>query len=238
MQSRTSRRTFAALGLSAAAATRVNGSSDRIRIGIIGAGARGQGHLHDFSRLPDTEVVALCDIFLTKAERACAKQNVSPAITQDHRRVLDRKDIDAVIIATPDHSHVPLLLDALDGGKDVYVEKPMTFRMEDGARVVNKVQQTGRMVQVGTQQRSGRRILEAKERFIDSGMIGKISLVRTWLGWATPATASPCRRTSPTTPRCSIGIDSSTALPDAPSTPTATSPGTTSRITPRASPAA
>jgi predicted dehydrogenase len=189
-EDKASRRVFAASALTAAAATRVAGANDRIRIGVIGAGGRGWGHIRNFSHLPDTEVVAVCDVYRTKAQRACAKENVSPFITQDHRRVLERKDIHAVVIATCDHSHVPLLVDALEAGKDVYVEKPLTFRMADGARVAEAVRRTRRVVQVGTQQKSGRRILEAKQRFIDSGAIGKISLVRTWwlgnLGYRIP----------------------------------------------------
>lgn len=180
MANKTTRRVFAASTVTAAAAMRVAGANDRIRIGVIGTGARGGGHIHDFSHLPDTEVVAVCDVYRTKAERVCAKENISPFITMDHRQLLDRKDVDAVVVATCDRSHVPLLLEALHASKDVYVEKPLTFRIEDGARVAQAVRQSQRVVQVGTQQRSGRRILEAKERFIDSGLIGKISLVRTW----------------------------------------------------------
>ena len=150
---KSSRRFFTATAVTAAAATRVAGANDRIRIGVIGAGGRGWGHIRDFSHLPDTEVVAVCDVYRTKAQRACAKGNVSPFITQDHRRVLERKDIDAVVIATCDHSHVPLLVDALEAGKDVYVEKPLTFRMADGARVAEAVPASGRSPRAGPDDR-------------------------------------------------------------------------------------
>lgn len=180
MSNSVSRRSFAAGAVTAVASSRVLGANDRIRLGIVGAGARGAGHLRDFSRRPDTEVVALCDVYRSKAERVCAKENLALPVNQDYRRILDRKDVDAAVIATSDHSHVPLLLDALAAGKDVYVEKPLTFRIEDGARVAKAVRDSKRVVQVGAQQRSGRRILEAKQRFFDTGALGKVSLVRTW----------------------------------------------------------
>ncbi|MCX6625514.1 MAG: Gfo/Idh/MocA family oxidoreductase [Acidobacteria bacterium] len=174
------RRSFAAGAVSAVSSTRVAGANDRIRLGVIGAGARAWGHVRDFTRRPDTEVIALCDVFRSKAERVAGEHKITPFLTQDHRRVLDRKDVDGVVIAVCDHQHVPILLDALHAGKDSYVEKPMTHRMEDGPRVVRAVLETKRMVQVGTQQRSGRKFLEAKERFIDSGVIGQVKMVRTW----------------------------------------------------------
>ncbi len=115
-----------------------------------------------------------------RAEQAVAKLALRADVAQDYRRALDRNDVDAVVIAVPDHWHTPILLDALRAGKDAFLEKPMTFRMEEGIETVRAVRRTGRMVQVGTQQKSGPHFLEAKERFFDSGQIGKVALVRTW----------------------------------------------------------
>ena len=88
--------------------------------------------------------------------------------------------MDAVVIAVPDHWHTPILLEALAAGKDAFLEKPMTFRMEEGHAIVKAVRAGRRVVQIGTQQKSGPHFIEAKQRFFDSHLIGKVSLVRTW----------------------------------------------------------
>ena len=165
----------------ALASMRVLGANDRIRIGVIGTGVRGAGrHLPALAARQDVEVVAACDIYQGRLDSACQKAGVKPVKTQDFRRVLDRNDIDAVVIAVADHWHTPVLLEALAAGKDAYLEKPMTFRMEEGRQIVEAVRKTRRVVQIGTQQKSGPHFIEAKERFIDSGRIGKVALVRTW----------------------------------------------------------
>lgn len=175
-----SRRTFVAGGFAAISQARIPGAGDRVRVGIIGSGGRGTYHTVNFTRRDDAEVVAVCDVYRTRAEQACQKAGIKAEVTQDYRRVLDRKDVDAVVISVPDHWHTPILLDALKAGKDAFLEKPMTFRIEEGHQIVRAVRQTGRVVQIGTQQKSGPHFLEAKERFFDSGKIGKVSLVRTW----------------------------------------------------------
>lgn len=175
-----SRRQFLAAGLTALSQARVLGANDRIRVGVIGTGERGAYLTRLFSERKDVEVTALSDVYRLRAERACERAGIKAEITQDHRRVVERNNIDAVVVAVSDHWHTPILLDAVAAGKDVYLEKPMTFRIEEGHQIVKAVQETGRVVQIGAQQKSGPHFLEAKERFIDSGAIGKVALVRTW----------------------------------------------------------
>ncbi len=162
---------------------RIAGANERLRIGMIGTGARGAYHARRLAGRKDTDVVAVCDIYRTRAEAARTRSNPQADLLQDYRRVLDRKDIDAVVVAVSDHWHTPILLDALQAGKDVFLEKPMTWRMEEGHEIVAAVKRTGRVVQVGTQQKSGPHFIEAKQRFFDSGAIGKVALIRTyWIG--------------------------------------------------------
>jgi predicted dehydrogenase len=175
-----SRRIFLAGAATAASAARVWGANDRIRMGAIGTGGRGTYHVGNLARRPDVEVTAVCDVYKPRAQAACERAEIRPAVTQDYRRVIERSDIDAVVIAVPDHWHTPILLEALAAGKDAFLEKPMTFRMEEGQAIVKAVRESGRVVQVGTQQKSGPHFIEAKQRFFDSGQIGKVALVRTW----------------------------------------------------------
>ena len=95
----------------------------------------------------------------------------------DHRRLLETNGLDAVLIATPDHWHKAIAIDALNAGKDVYVEKPLTRLREEGPEIVRAARVNNRVCQVGMQQRSGEVYLEARERFVQSGMLGKISHV-------------------------------------------------------------
>lgn len=180
MQPQVTRRNFMMGTAGAAAALRVQGANDRIRIGIIGAGGRGAYHTRNLARRTDVEVVAACDIYTVRTQAALEKAGVKADIVQDHRRVVERQDIDAVVISVTDHWHTPILLDALAAGKDAFLEKPMTFRMEEGPQIVKAVREHQRVVQIGTQQKSGAHFAEAKERFIDSKHIGKVALARTW----------------------------------------------------------
>ncbi|MSV29411.1 MAG: Gfo/Idh/MocA family oxidoreductase [Bryobacterales bacterium] len=176
----TRRELLVAAGSSALSQTKVAGANDRLRFGVIGAGARGAFHARRLAVRSDAEVVSVCDVYQTRAEAARQQAKVKEDVAKDYRRVLDRKDIDAVVVSVSDHWHTPILLDALDSGKDVFLEKPMTWRIEEGHDIVKSVKRTGRVVQVGTQQKSGPHFLEAKQRFFDSGLIGKVSLIRTF----------------------------------------------------------
>lgn len=174
------RRKFLAAATTALSQSRIIGANDRIRFGFIGAGERGAYHARRLAGRPNTDVVSICDVYRFRAGSARAHSNPQADVVQDYRRILDRKDIDAVVVAVSDHWHTPILIDAVNAGKDVYLEKPMTWRIEEGREIVNAVKRTGRVVQIGAQQKSGPHFLEAKERFVDSGLIGKVALVRTY----------------------------------------------------------
>jgi predicted dehydrogenase len=174
------RRAF--LGVSAATAlsySRVFGANERLRLALIGCGDRGRYDMGNFVKTETVSVAALCDIWGNNLDRA--KQAAPDAKTfADHRKLLEMKDIDIALIAVPDHWHTPIAIDALNAGKDVYVEKPLTLRVEEGPQVVKAARINNRICQVGMQQRSGKHYLEAKKEYIDSGKLGKITLCRTW----------------------------------------------------------
>ncbi|MGD0015164.1 MAG: Gfo/Idh/MocA family oxidoreductase, partial [Bryobacteraceae bacterium] len=174
-----------AMALSAASYSRVLGANDRIRLGVIGCGDRGTYVATLFLQTEQAEVVALCDVYGDQMNRL---QKRAPQAKRfgDHRELLAIKDIDAVVIATPDHWHAACAIDSLNAGKDVYVEKPLTLRIEEGPQIVRAARVNGRICQVGMQQRSGKHYLRAKAEYIDTGRLGKITLVRTWWhgnGW-------------------------------------------------------
>jgi len=183
-QASLSRRTFvlgsaAAISLPAAAWARVTGTNDRLRLGVIGAGGRGRYVMSLFQKQPDLAVVAVCDVYDRNRDQAIA---ASPGARpfSDYRALLDAKDVDAVLIATPDHWHSTVAGDAMHAGKDVYVEKPLAHSADEGRRIVRAQRETGRVVQVGLQQRSGPHYLEAKREYLDTKRLGKIVYVRTW----------------------------------------------------------
>jgi predicted dehydrogenase len=167
-------------GLSAAAWARVPGANARLRLGVIGTGGRGRDVMGAFLRQPDVSVVALSDAWDEAANQARAKAGAQAAVHADYRALLDRKDVDAVLIATPDHWHAQMAVDACRAGKDVYIEKPLTFKAEEGHAIARAVRESARVMQVGLQQRSGPHYLQAKREYFDSGRIGKVTYVRTW----------------------------------------------------------
>jgi predicted dehydrogenase len=166
----------------AASASRVLGANQRIRIAVIGNGGRGQYLMKTLKLIaPDQfEFVAVCDIY--DVRRAQAAKIAGQPVEQyaDYRQILSRKDVDAVIVATPDHWHGPIAVDALNAGKDVYVEKPMVHTPEDGLAIVKAARANHRIVQVGMQGRKMPHFVLAKEKYIDSGIMGKVGLLRTW----------------------------------------------------------
>jgi predicted dehydrogenase len=180
-----SRRSFMTMATGAASAMRVVGANDRVRLGIVGTGGRGKYLMGEANR-GNIEWVGVCDVWKTRqaeAQKIAARKNNQPAAFTDYRELLDRKDIDAVIVATTDHNHVQVALDACKAGKDIYVEKPMSSVPAQGAPLVKAVRDSGRVLQTGVQQRSMRHFIEAKQRFFDSGLIGRVNMVRTiWNG--------------------------------------------------------
>jgi predicted dehydrogenase len=178
-----SRRSLVGTGITAASAMRVLGANDRIRLGIIGSGGRGRYLMTCANTAGGIEWVAAADAWDVQRDRA--EQVAGKTIEKylDYRKILDRKDVDAVILATWDHVHCQITVDSCRAGKDVYVEKPMTLHPMEGHQMVKAVRDNRRVLQVGTQQRSYPHFIEAKERFIDSGRIGKITMVRSiWNG--------------------------------------------------------
>src|SRR5688572_9284827 len=182
------RRTFAkasgsAMITGAAAASSpgsaVAGSNNRIRCGFIGVGGMGRGDLRDFLRCENVEVVAVCDVWQPNMEQAVQMTDGKATGYKDFRRVIDRKDVDVVVVATPDHWHGYITTQACQAGKDVYVEKPLAYNIHEGRRMVEAARKYNRVVQAGTQQRSGRHFQQAVD-FVRSGKLGKISRVATW----------------------------------------------------------
>ena len=176
---------------SAASTDRVAGANDRIRIGLIGCGGMGRSDLRDFVKVKNVECVALCDV--DDAQAAKAQEEIldpdpvgqkAELTSRDFRRVLDRKDIDAVIVAPPDHWHALPTILACQAGKDVYVEKPLSVCIAEGRAMVSAARKHNRVVQMGTQQRSATHYTDAVD-YVKGGKLGRIRLVRAWayLDW-------------------------------------------------------
>jgi predicted dehydrogenase len=170
---------MAGAALSALSQSKILGANDRIRLGAIGTGGRCRSLLSALAKGGGNELVAVCDVYET--HRGGAKQQFAPDAKEygDYRQMLDRNDIDAVIIASPDHWHVPMAIDAVKAGKDVYLEKPVTHTVEQGPDLVKAVRDSGRVVQCGMQQRSWEHFQLAAE-MISTGKLGKVSLIRTY----------------------------------------------------------
>jgi predicted dehydrogenase len=176
------RRTFvtsSAAAMTAASYSRILGANGKVNLGLIGAGDRGQYVMTRFQKQPEVQVTAVCDIYGTKVDQAQTKAPEAKGFS-DHRQLLDFKDVDAVLIATPDHWHAGTTLDALNAKKDVYVEKPLTLTIEEGPVLVKAARVNDRICQVGMQQRSGSHYLQAKEEIVKAGKLGKVTLARTW----------------------------------------------------------
>jgi len=175
------RRTFLR-GVTAATAlsySRVYGANERFQLGLIGAGERGRGDMGKFVKSGTVDVTAVCDIYAPQID-AAQKIATKAKGFSDHRKLLEMKDVDAVLIGVPDHWHAAVAIDALNAGKDVYVEKPLTLKIEEGPPIVKAARINNRICQVGMQQRSGKHYLEAKALYMDTGKLGKVTLARTW----------------------------------------------------------
>lgn len=166
--------------LSAAAAlssTRVLGANDRVRLGFIGVGNRGDQLMDAFLKQPDAEIVAVCDIHEPYCDFASSKAGSNPRKLKDYRRLLEMRDLDAVVIGTPDHWHALQTVHACEAGKDVYVEKPLSLCVAGGRSMVNAVRHHKRICQVGIHRRSVPFCREAAE-LVRSGGIGKVVAAR------------------------------------------------------------
>ncbi len=151
--------------------------SERVNLGFIGVGIQGSGLLRRFHAMPDVNVVACADLYDGCLENAREVTDGKIQTGKEYRAVLDRKDVDAVVIATPDHWHMRMVLDAIDAGKDIYCEKPLTWSIEEGHRVRQAMQKTKRLLQVGSAGKTSASTEKARE-IVKSGVLGKINLVR------------------------------------------------------------
>ncbi len=157
---------------------RVMGANDRIQLGVIGCGDRGRYDMENFLKA-GADVVGVCDIYGAQIDKAREKAPNAKDF-KDHRALLEMKEVDVALIATPDHWHARIAIDALNAGKDVYVEKPLTRTVDEGPPIVKAARVNQRVCQVGMQQRSGQHYLQAKAEYMDTGKLGKITLARTW----------------------------------------------------------
>lgn len=176
-----SRRGFLATSVagSALSASRVLGANDRVRLGSIGTGGRGSHLINMAKKAGGAEFVAVCDAWDKRRDEAEALIGAPVEKIADYRKLLDRKDIDGVIVATLDHLHSQIGVEACQAGKDVFVEKPMTSLPMQGHELVKAVRDNKRVLQVGVQQRSLAHFIEAKQKFFDGGLMGKVHMVRT-----------------------------------------------------------
>jgi len=169
----------AAIISTAASYNRILGANDKVNLGLIGAGGRGRGVMGTFIKTGQVNVTAVCDVFTERIDQAQTVATAAKGFT-DHRKLLEFKEVDAVLIATPDHWHAGTAIDALNSGRDVYVEKPLTLKIEEGPLIVKAARINNRICQVGMQQRSGKIYLQAKEEYFKTKKLGKITLARTW----------------------------------------------------------
>jgi predicted dehydrogenase len=167
----------AMLASTALSYSRVLGANEKIRMGYIGVGNRGD-QVHDaFLEHGDAETVAVCDLRDEYMEFAIKKSRATPKKYTDYRRLIEDKNIDAVAIATPDHWHALMFIDACNAGKDVYVEKPLSLTVDEGRRMVQTAERTKRVTQVGIHRRSAKFLKEAVD-FVRGGGLGKVSAAR------------------------------------------------------------
>ena len=165
--------------MTAASYSRILGANDRIHTGVAGCGLRGQFLITVFQKNPEVSIAALCDVYSERIDQAQRKAPGARGFS-DHRKLLEMKQLDAVCVATPDHWHAPMAIDAMNAGKDVYVEKPLTLRIDEGPEVVKASRLNERICQVGTQRRSSAVTQELKRDLFDSGKFGKLLAGRSW----------------------------------------------------------
>jgi predicted dehydrogenase len=186
----------AAATLSAASYGRVVGANDRIGLGFIGFGLIGKRHVLDFRDQAGVRMAAVAEVHRGRREEAAALMGGKPREYDDFRRLLDDRDVDAVVVSTPDHWHALMTMMACAAGKDVYVEKPLSLFVREGRWMVEVARRHHRVVQVGTQQRSGPHYQRARE-LIRDGRIGQVVAVRMWYyrnvmpGFGSPPDGNP-----------------------------------------------
>jgi predicted dehydrogenase len=178
---RLGRRTFlgGVLATSALSYRRVLGANDRIRLGVIGTGMRAQSLMKRLKEIPGNEQVALCDVYEPRLMEGMALLDGRPTRHVDHRKLLESRDVDAVVIGSPQHWHRQMTLDALAAGKDIYLEKAVCHTIEEGRQLVKAVEASKQVVQTGMQQRSWAHFVEGK-KMVDAGKLGTINYVHAY----------------------------------------------------------
>lgn len=188
------RTAVAAMGASFCSPRRAHGrlsANGRTAVALVGCGGMGNHHLRNLVKRSDVDVAAVCDVHTPRYVEAAKVAGGRCQGYQDYRRVLDRKDIDAIWVATPDHWHALIAIHGCQAWKDVYVEKPLTTSVREGRKIVEAARRYGRIVQVGIQQRSMEVYWKALE-IARSGKLGQITTTRSWIGpngiggWETP----------------------------------------------------
>jgi predicted dehydrogenase len=172
-----SRTAFAVTAANALSASRILGANDRIRMGLIGSGGRGREDWGNFLNEPDVEPVAVCDVYDPFREQGIAMTQGRAKPFKDFRKVLELNDVDAVLVATPDHWHAIMTVQACEAGKDVYCEKPLSLMISEGRKMVAAARKNNRVVQTGSQQRSGAHYAQAV-KLIQDGGIGDVHRIR------------------------------------------------------------
>jgi predicted dehydrogenase len=170
---------LAATGLANAATPQKISPNDKIRVATIGIGGMGTGDTESALSNPGVELAAVADVYQGRLDRAKERWGAHLFTTRDYREILARKDIDAVYIATPDHWHARIAVDALKAGKDTYIQKPMVQDVREGWDVINAAKSSGKIVQVGSQRVSSIAYEKARQLF-DGGSIGNLNLVEAW----------------------------------------------------------
>ena len=169
--------------LSAYSYTRVLGANDRIQMGIIGSGGRGRSVMGSFNKFAnDCEFIAVSDVYEPNIEAGLKLSRSGAMTTMDYRKLLENREVVGILNATPDHWHADVLLDAVAAGKDVYTEKPFSYSIEQGAKMVKGVRATKQIVQVGMQRRSSEAVRGAK-KLIDEGVLGEVVMARAQWFW-------------------------------------------------------
>ena len=162
--------------------------SDRVRVGVIGVGARAQQDAYCFTVVPGVELVAVADVYDSRLTRAKELFGDKLATTRDYRHLLDRHDLDAILIGTPDHWHARMIVEAMAAGKDVYCEKPMTYKIEEGFEIIDAEKRYNRILQIGSQFVDSP-LVEMAKKWIEEGRLGQITLIKSWENRNTPAGA-------------------------------------------------
>lgn len=158
-------------------ALKAAGPNDQIGFGFIGSGIRGTYLLEEFMKIPGVRALIVADLYDGYLEKAKEQTNGAIRTTKRYEEVLEHPEVDAVVIATPDHWHHRMVLDALRAGKHVYIEKPLTWSIEEGIDLIEATRQSGKLVQVGSQHKTTALTAKARE-LIQSGALGKVTMVR------------------------------------------------------------